>query len=335
MVGDDYVNKTSLKETGRRDGKPLISVIMPCYNAESFLSEAIDSVLRQTYPNVEVIIVDDGSTDGSRKILSAYGDRVKLLTQENQGPYLARNHGLKNALGEYVAFLDADDWWSPDCLSKLYKALNNHPDCALAYCGWQKVGALDRGTHPFVPKNYEQADKAELLLMGGSPWPIHAALVRRVAIEQIGGFREDLSTSLDYELWLRLSAANPVTLVPEVLAFYRFHGEGQISSKPYRQALNGWRIKRRFLQENPDVLQLLGRDRVRQIVDQVLLQRGYDFFWHRDLVSAQQVFRHCLTRGVWRPRELKYLLPALLPGAWYRGLVTRSEQRSGRRLGGD
>lgn len=314
---------------------PLISVIMPCYNAERFVAAAVDSVLTQTHPNVELIVIDDGSTDGSLDILRKYGQRLRLLTQANQGPYPARNLGLRDAAGELVAFLDADDWWSPDCLAKLYQGLVIHPECALAYCGWQHVGAANRSNDPFVPRDYEVPEKLEQLLRGGSPWPIHAALVRRSAIEQIGGFREDLSTSLDYELWLRLAAANPVILVPEVLAFYRFHGEGQISSRPYRQALNGWRIKRRFLQDNAVMSQTMGRGKVRQIVNQALLKRGYDFFWRRDLVSAQKVFRHCLTRGVWYPRDLKYLLPSLLPGVWYRGLIRRSDQRGGRRVGGE
>jgi glycosyltransferase involved in cell wall biosynthesis len=305
----------------------LISVIMPCYNAGAHLREAVDSVLNQTYPHIELIVIDDGSTDHSLDILQSYGDRIKVLIQANQGPYPARNHGLAHAAGEYVAFLDADDWWSLDCLEKLYAALVAHPECALAYCGWQHVGAINRSNEPFVPKNYEEPDKIEQLLTGGSPWPIHAALTRKAMVDRINGFREDLSTSLDYELWLRLAAANPVILVPQVLAFYRFHGTGQISSQPWRQAVNGWRIKRRFLQENPEAARGLGVEKITELVDRGLLNRGYHFYWQRDLRSAQRVFRKCLTVGGWRWRDLIYLLPTLMPETWYRFMIQTTDQQ--------
>ena len=308
-------------------GSPLISVIMPCYNAERFVAEAVDSVLNQTHQNVELIVVDDGSTDGSLEVLRSYGDRIRLLTQSNQGPYHARNRGLAHARGEYVAFLDADDWWSLHCLEVLHRALAENARGVLAYCGWQNVGALDRGTHPFVPKDYEQPNKVELLLTGGAPWPIHAALVRKEAIKQIGGFREDLSSSLDYELWLRVAAANRVVLVPEVVAYYRFHGGGQISSRPYRQVLNGWRIKRRFLREHPDLASKLGSAKTKQLVDFGLLNRGYHFHWKRDLLSSQAIFRQCLWAGAWRARDLKYLLAALLPLSWYSAVMGLVDER--------
>src|SRR5258706_3665809 len=106
---------------------PLISVVMPCYNAASYLTEAVASALRQTYGNLELILVDDGSTDASPGIADnlarQYSGRVTLLRTLRLGPYPARNLGLQSARGEFIAFLDADDWWEPTALEKLHAAL--------------------------------------------------------------------------------------------------------------------------------------------------------------------------------------------------------------------
>ena len=306
---------------------PLISVIMPCYNAERFVGEAVDSVLNQTYSNVELVVIEDGSTDDSLGVLRRYDDRIRLLTQRNTGPADARNLGLAHAQGQFVAFLDADDWWSQDCIEKLHAALAAHPECAVAYCGWQKVGDLDRGTHPFVPRDYEQPNKVELLLTGGSPWPIHAALSRKAFIDQVGGFNQDTIASEDYELWLRLAATHRVALVPEVLAYYRFHDGGQISSRPYLQALSGWDIKRRFLSEHPDLAAGLGARKIKELVGFELLRRGYQFHWKRDFSSSQAIFRQCLWAGAWRGPDLKYLLTALMPLPLYRMVVDLVERQ--------
>jgi glycosyltransferase involved in cell wall biosynthesis len=213
-----------------------VSIIMPCYNAEPYLREAVDSVLGQSYPNVELIVVDDGSTDRSLDLLRAYGDRIKLLSQPNQGPYPARNHGLAHASGEYVAFLDADDWWSLDCLEKLHRTLVEH-EADLVYCGWQNVGEGIQAA-PFVPPEYEQEDPVAHFVRT-CPWPIHAALIRRELVDRLGGFSERRYSSMDYDFWLRaLALTRRIKRVPEVLAFYRWHHRGQISAVKWRQVLD-------------------------------------------------------------------------------------------------
>ena len=300
---------------------PLISVIMPCYNAAGFLSEALESVLGQTYPSIELIVVDDGSTDDSLAILRGYGDRIKLVTQPNQGPYPARNNGLEHAAGEYIAFLDADDWWRPDCLEKLHEALDRCNSCALSYCGWHSVGLKGKRGEPYVPPDYELQDKATRFLKGAAPWPIHAALVRRGVIDEVGGFDLDLGTCMDYDLWLRIAVAKPIVRVPEVLAFYRHHDSGQITSTQWKQAKNSWLVKRKFLREHPELAAHLSPSDRRDLVDGGLLRRGYDNFWRRDLLSAQKIFRQSLVVGGWRFRDLRYLLPALLPFKIYQWIA--------------
>ena len=304
----------------------LISVIMPCFNAAPFLEEAVHSVMGQTYPNVELLIIDDGSTDTSLAIAERlqleHHERIRLFRQANRGPYVARNLGLEHARGEFVAFLDADDWWTPDCLEKLHAALESN-NATLAYCGWQNVGATDRSNAPYVPPDYEAGDKAAQFLRAAAPWPIHAALTRTDAVRAIGGFDTDWRSCMDYDLWLRIGVPNPIVLVPEAMAFYRHKVGGQITSKQWIQAENSWLVKKKFITTHREQIAHLGADRLRELTDGAYLQRGFQAYWRRDLTTAWHVFRQALRNGGWKPAELKYLLPALLPHGLYVQLIKR------------
>lgn len=308
----------------------LVSVIMPSYNAEPYLEEAVASVMGQSYPAVELIIVDDGSTDGSvalaEHLIEAHPGRIRLFRQQNQGPYPARNLGMEHARGEFIAFLDADDWWTLDCIEKLHAALAAS-NAALAYCGWQNVGAVHRSNAPYVPPDYEQGDKAEQFLRAASPWPIHAALTRSEVLRKVGGFDTHWRTCMDYDLWLRIGVANRIVLVPEVMAFYRHKVSGQITSKQWIQAENTLQVKKKFIASAPALVAHLGAKRLKQLVDGAYLKRGYQAYWQRDLVTAWHVFRKALRNGGWKISDLKYLLPALLPQDLYVKLIRGHESR--------
>lgn len=300
-----------------------ISIIMPCFNAERFVAEAVNSVLNQTYPHVELIVVDDGSTDRSLEILQPYVDRIKVLFQPNRGPYPARNHGLSQASGDYVAFLDADDWWEPDTLEKLHGALVAH-DADIAYCGWQNVGENIRSA-PHVPPEYEKEDPVAHFLRT-CPWPIHAALIKRSVVERLGGFSERCFSSMDYDFWLRaLALTRSIVRVPEVLAYYRWHDAGQISAIKWRQVLDALRVRRDFIRANPRLVAHLPPERLRDLTVGQVLKQAYQAFWKRDLVSAQKLFRHIAASGAWEIRDLPYLLAAILPLPVYRWLIHRAD----------
>lgn len=121
--------------------QPEVSVVIPCYNAEKYLRQAIDSVFAQTYSNLELIVVNDGSTDKSGAILASYGDRIRVIHQQNQGLSAARNVGIASALGEYVAFLDADDYWQPDKLRQQIAVMEANPNLALCHTQFEMVEA--------------------------------------------------------------------------------------------------------------------------------------------------------------------------------------------------
>ena len=233
-----------------------VSVIMPCYNGERYLEESIQCVLNQSYKDIELIIVDDGSTDNSKNIIKTYGERIKLFEQTNKGPYPARNLGIQHSTGEFIAFLDADDYWTPDFIEKLYQALKPG-NAALAYCGWQNVGIPGKTSEPYIPPDYETEDKLYAFLRSAAPWPIHAALVRASVLKEAGGFDEDFHTCMDYDLWLRIGAKQPIIRVSEVMAFYRHHEQGQITSTQWRQAYNTWMVKKKFIKANPEMVSKL------------------------------------------------------------------------------
>ena len=308
----------------------LISVIMPCYNAASFVEEAVASALGQTYPGIELIVVDDGSTDGSVKILeklaAIHPDRMQLLFQNRMGPYPARNLGLSHATGDKVAFLDADDLWREDCLEKLSAALDE-ARADVAYCGWQNFGEGAPGTVPFVPPDYSATDTAAEFLRS-CPWPIHAALVRKPVLDAVRGFSERRFSSMDYDLWLRIYAhTQNLVRVPEVMAFYRWHDKGQISSNKWRQVMDALQVRHDFVARNPERVAHLSADKLQELTEGFVLKEAYRAYWKRDLPNAQALFRRAFTLGVWRAADLKYLLPSWLPGLLFRTLVKSVDRK--------
>jgi len=309
---------------------PVISVVMPCYNEAKRISGAVQSVFEQTFRDLELIVVDDGSRDDSLQVIAALAKRyprLKYFSQENRGPGPARNLGLRQASGEYIAFLDADDAWHPQCLERLHATLSRHPDAALTYCGWQNLGVPENRGKPFIPPDYERPDKIEVMLRG-CRWPIHAALTRKASIDAIGGFDEQWSTSMDYDLWLNLASFHEIVLTPEVLAYYHHHEGEQITKNRLRIAINHTRIQQHFLDAHPEVIEHLGKGRVRRILMDELLQRAYVSYWDRDLDTAHVLFRKMLGARFFGFKDLKYALPALLPLPIYRRLVRALERQT-------
>ena len=300
---------------------PTITIIMPCHNAAAHLPDSVGSVLAQTFADWELIAIDDGSSDGTLAWLQAQPDkRIRPLMQSNQGVSAARNAGLAAARGRYLAFLDADDAWKADFLGKMVTALQEHPDVALAYCGWQNVGLPGGRGEPFVPPDYENATKAETLF-AGCRWPIHAALVKREAVLTAGGFDPALKNAEDYALWLRIATTASIARVPEVLAFYHFHGTAQASSNKARAALHHLHAQQHYLAQHPDFFAALGKNRARELMLGELLKRGYACYWQRDLPAARKIFRVVMKQGYGTLSDWKYMLPAWLPLSLHQRLI--------------
>jgi glycosyltransferase involved in cell wall biosynthesis len=298
---------------------PLVSVVIPSYNSGRFLRQAIDSALAQTYPHVEVIVVDDGSTDDTPEIIRSYSGRVHGVTQANAGLAAARNSGIRAGRGAHFAFLDADDWWAPAFAARMVEALRLG-NAGIAYCGWQNVGLLGARGEPFVPPDYERDPDKLVRLLEGVRWPVHAAMVRRDVVESVGGFDSARPACEDFAFWIRTATRFPLVRVPEVLAFYRHHAE-QMTKNRASIARNFWEVQREFLARHPDVVAAIGKERARKLTDGELLRRGYEQYWARDFEAARATFRMVMRTGYGSPKDWLYMLPSVLPLALHRALV--------------
>lgn len=195
--------------------KPLVSVIIPTYNRVKTVCEAIDSVLNQTYGNIEVIVVDDGSTDGTGDVLkSRYGDAIQYIYQENQGTP-PRNVGIRQSKGEYIAFLDSDDLWKPNKLDiQIEQFKNLDEDVGLTYSGFE-YSSQDGGTEQTHGCFYKGEVVDDLVVKNFIQ--ISSVVMRRKCFELTGFFDETLLRSEDWDLWLRLVFYYEVACIDEVL----------------------------------------------------------------------------------------------------------------------
>ena len=221
-----------------------ISVVIPTYNYGRYLSTAIDSVFSQQGVDVELIVVDDGSTDHTQEVLRSYEGRVHALRQENQGAPTARNLGLQHARGEFVLFLDADDRLQPHALLSRLSYLRQHPECGWVY-GPQvylnEQGGDDTAAWDYSRFAYRHARQGNILsyLLLGELIQTSTVLAECKLIRQIGGFRVDLPVLQDYELWLRLAAAARVGFIEEsnVVVMTHPHSISRSSKDNYRTLL--------------------------------------------------------------------------------------------------
>lgn len=307
---------------------PLISVIMPCFNAEKHLLASISSVFDQTYPNLELIVVNDGSTDNSLKILQNVNhNRLHILNQNNAGVCHARNQGILLANGELIAFLDADDTWHPECLNKLYQSLLNDKSAALAYCGWQNVGLSDGQGEPYIPPDYETLDKLALLFENCC-WPIHACLTKKKAILEASGFDNRFQTSEDYLLWLKIAKDHSIILVPQVLAYYHhYNNSTQATQNKSRLAINHLLAQRSFLKDYPNDSKKIPFKLQKKLMFDPLLQRGFDCYWNRELHHARKIFWAIMKAGYGDLKYWRYMLPSLLPYKLHMYLISRLESK--------
>lgn len=205
--------------------QPLVSVIIPNYNYALYLPQALDSVLAQSYPNIEIIVVDDGSTDNSKDILRSYGKRFRLIEQRNQGVSAARNRGVKEGHGGLVAFLDADDVWLPLKLERQVGRFLDDPELGLIHCGVEDINENGIALRSHLDGLEGRVAKEMLLfrrpvILGGGS----GLVIPRATFESLEGYDLRLSTSADWDLCCRIAVRQRVGFVREVLMQYRVHG---------------------------------------------------------------------------------------------------------------
>jgi len=205
---------------------PLVSVVIPTFNGEECLAPTLDSVLRQSYRDFEIIVVDDGSTDGTRRVLSQYDGQVRVVRQVNGGIASARNAGLRAARGSWIALLDHDDLWDETKLQRQTDFASAHPTVAMVYSRarvWRASREAKREETTGAPLPEEIPQFAGLLM--GNVIPPLTTLFRRELALDVGGFRQDLAPADDWDLWLRIAKAGELAFLPDVMATYRLHGD--------------------------------------------------------------------------------------------------------------
>lgn len=306
---------------------PLVSVIMPAYNTSRYIREAIDSVLDQDYPSKELIVIDDGSTDGTLEVLRSYGDRITLIEQRNQGSAVARNAGLAAARGEFIAFLDSDDIWLPGKLRLQVDHLLRHPEIGMVYSGWAvwKPEADGEFRLPVI----ENGDGIPGIVPDRSGWLYNRLLfssilhtitvmARRDLVARVGNFAPELKRGQDYDYWIRASRLTQIHKLDRVLALYRVHGEGCAKKWPnvnyeklvVQKALQRWGL------QGPDGTRT-ARGAVRRRLADTCFSFGYHHYWEGSPRLAVRAFGEAIA---YRPLHLnswRYLIMSLMKAATY------------------
>ncbi|MGL4880200.1 MAG: glycosyltransferase family 2 protein [Waterburya sp.] len=221
---------------------PTVTVVIPAYNAIRYLAETMDTVLSQTYQDFEVLIVNDGSTDETPNWVNQLSEKepkVRMISQVNKGLAAARNTGIKESEGEYIAILDADDLWEPTKLQKQVDCLDKNPKAGLCYTWTALADNEGKDTGRVVASHaegnvWQQLTEINFVCCGSTP------MIRRSCFETVGFFAEDLRFSEDWDMWLRIAMKYPFVVVKEPLIRYRQHPNNM--SKDCQSMLEGSRI---------------------------------------------------------------------------------------------
>ena len=285
------------------------SLIIPTFNHARFLGAAIDSALAQTLGAVDVIVVDDGSTDDTPAVLARYAGRVRVLRQPNRGLSSARNAGLAAARGTFVAFLDADDVMAPTKLAAQLEVLERSPAIGWTYCD-VLMETVATGATAKASERFGYAARAldgwlfpELI--HGNFIPAIAPLVRRTALETAGGFDERLTALEDWDMWLRLSLIAEARYTPAVLVTYRIR-PGGMSEDRARMDKSRFQVLDKINRTRPVALESLGNVG-RRIIADTHNWLGKEAYASRDWREARRRFAASVLTVPWQ-REAPWLL---------------------------
>ncbi len=214
-----------------------VSVVIPAYNAALYIHKALESVLAQTSPVDEILVIDDGSKDNTRQVVEGYAPRVRLITQENAGPSPARNLGVASSSSTFIAFLDADDAWAPTKIERQLAAFAAAPDAVLCYTGLRHM--FSDGSTSVVHTTPVATLRDDMRLGNPAILP-SCVMIARAPFQQSGGFTSLLKGSEDWDLWLRLAQLGPFCAVDEPLTLYTVSNTGLSANADhmYREAVS-------------------------------------------------------------------------------------------------
>ena len=237
----------------------LISVIIPVYNGEKTIRETIDSVIKQTFDNFELIVINDGSTDSTLDIVNSIQDsRIKVFSYDNAGQSASRNWGISLAKGEYISFIDADDLWTPDKLESQLQALQENPQAAVAY-SW--TDWIDEAGEPWGRGIHisESGDVYGKLLLNDFVANGSNVLIKSEALKEVGGFETSLIPAEDWDMWIRLASRYHFVVVPSPQILYRVY-TSSCSGNIWKMESSSLRIIEKAFANAPSSVQHLQKE---------------------------------------------------------------------------
>lgn len=289
--------------------KDLVSIIMPAFNSEKYIGDAIESVLGQTYKKFELIVINDGSLDHTESKIKKYSDTLQYISQPNQGAASARNNGILAARGEYISFLDSDDLWFENTLKLQHEYLASHPSVGLVYGEIQlfdHTGVLDENwmitTGLPRPEGFIFQELVFQCLFG-----LSTVMVRRQILDNVGLFNSNLPSGEDYDLWLRISAMYKIGYIPERLMRYRQHADSLTASN---SSLKPWDISvaEKALEMHPVEAKKISSFQLKKEFAKRYFQGGYSAFTEGKYAIARYRFFKSVSLMPLKSRAIFYLI---------------------------
>jgi len=304
---------------------PAISVIIPAYNAAEFLPETIESALAQNYQPLEIIVVDDGSTDSTPSVLESFGNQIRVIRQPNAGLGRARNRGIAESSGAWIALLDADDRWLPGKLQKQVAVLRDNP----------RVGLVHTDAYDWTPENNQRQlrDRGRREFQGTCLARLSVnnrvlpstVLMKRACIDQLGDFDPVPKGVEDWDLWLRIAEHYEFAYVDEPLVDYRRHG-ANMSGNSLQMRIGELYVLRKSLKTMPALAPQAKQPEMKRRLHQLAFDIGYQYFSQNKPREARRYFREALSSYGFSVKTASYWLASFLPGGTLGAMRKQKQQ---------
>ena len=290
-------------------------MIIPIYNGEQYVAKAINSVLAQTYQNIEILLINDGSSDGSKAVILDYINlpNVVYREQSNGGVAAARNIGLRAARGELIAFLDQDDVWMPQKIELQAQYMQTHPKIGLVHAN---IEYIDEHSQPIEKRRSEWQTNASGLcfeeMFKENGIAVLTVCIRRKVCIEIGYFREDVSGVDDYDYWLRVAYSHQIGHINQVLAHYRLHTHNE-SQNWLRQEIRLSRVLEDAISDNPVVRRDPGANTVKSRLLPIYRKIYSEYYRRNEHLSARPYLLKCMRLDPWQKEYYLKLMVGTLP----------------------
>ncbi len=274
---------------------PVVSIIMPVFNGEKFISKAIHSILMQDYDNFELICIDDGSTDKTKEIILSFNDnRINYIYQQHSGkPSIARNKGIKSSRGDYIAFIDHDDIFLYNSLSERIKFFDDNPGINFVYSDCEIINekgeVISKSVISYSNKK-ACSGKCFKELFGGIFIPTQGVMLKKDILDKVGLFNENLLCAEDYNLWLRIAYYYPLGYIDRILAQWRNH-DTSLTKKSYATDKGFFECLNDIVNLFPDCVKIVGEEHLKKRMSLCAYEAVCHNVLHEDLDSYRKLFQ--------------------------------------------